>query len=352
MAGYSGFSFTSLWARIGRPVDQALQAGGIAPRGLVVALPEQEHAALVATITPQLAEFEALRRQTLATIDRRAIWMVPLAGIGAFAALLAGGQGLVISALFGLMAALLGWFMAMGHRPARYQAAVKDGFGRLVTGQLLGLEHIVEPQTDLARLHQWQLFAELQSARTLDRIEGLREGRPVSLSEMSIAYAPGGSSRAAARSDMADKALSVSVVEVAWSVPGGEVLALTPRDAPARILDPRHGKIALPVVSTGDAAFDEAYVVRCNGSQVQRVLTPWLRASILALDRVAMAGRPYLSIQPGRLAVLFPSKFADLAFHVPPYWVPIDADALVAQFASDIALRHNLVKAVLDLPGE
>jgi hypothetical protein len=53
---------------------------------------------------------------------------------------------------------------------------------------------------------------------------------------------------------------------------------------------------------------------------------------------------------PGYLAVLFPTKFADLAFHVPPYWVRIDADALLAQFASDLAVKNTLINAVLHLP--
>lgn len=48
MAGYSEFSFTSLWARIGGKADQALKATGNAPRGVLVALPEAERAALAA----------------------------------------------------------------------------------------------------------------------------------------------------------------------------------------------------------------------------------------------------------------------------------------------------------------
>jgi len=48
MAGYSEFSLTSLWARIGGKADQALKATGNAPRGVLVALPEAERAALAA----------------------------------------------------------------------------------------------------------------------------------------------------------------------------------------------------------------------------------------------------------------------------------------------------------------
>jgi len=48
--------------------------------------------------------------------------------------------------------------------------------------------------------------------------------------------------------------------------------------------------------------------------------------------------------------VLFPTTFADPASHVPLYWVRIDADALLAQFASDLAVKNSLINAVLHLP--
>ena len=207
MAGYSEFSFTSLWARIGGRAD-ALQSAGNAPRGVVVPLPAAERAALFDQIGPQLAELEVFRRQTLATVDSRARLLVPLAGGATLVALLIGGQGLATALIFGLVAAVTGWFVAMGTRAGQYQAAVKGIFAKAVSGHLSGFDHVVEPETDLARLRSWRLFPELQSARTLDRITGQRNGRSLSLSEMAIAYAPGKRGRL-------DHTLSVSIVEVA-----------------------------------------------------------------------------------------------------------------------------------------
>lgn len=332
-----GFSYTALWARIGRPVDQALVATGVVSPGAVATLAEAERALLAAEIAPWLEELEALRRQTLDTVDRRARWMVPLAGIGTAIALLAGGWGVASATLFGLLAALGGWFIAIGRRAERYQAAVKRGFGDTVTTRMPGLTHVVEPETDLAQVRDWWLFPELQSARTLDRFEGDLQGRSVSLSEMAIAYAPGRRARSAARSSMPDAVLHVAAIEAAWPAGDGTVLALTPSDA-------------LPVAATGDAVFDAAYVLRCAGDS-GRVLTPELRASILAMDRIELPGRPFLSIRPGRVAVLFPLDLNHLAFHAPPYWIPIDADALLARFASDLAHRSALIRMVLELPA-
>jgi hypothetical protein len=344
MAGYSEFSFTSLWARIGGKADQAVAATGNVPGGVVVALPEAERAALAAQITPHLDELEELRLQTLATVDSRARLLVPLAGGGAFLALLGGGQAMATAVIFGIIAALVGWFIAMGNRSGQYQAAVKTRFATVISAHLSGFDHVVEPETDLDRLRGWHLFPDLQSARTSDRIKGQRDGRSLSLSEMRVAYAPG-------KRDRLDHVLSFSVVEVASGAANGAMMAMTPKDAPQRILHAQGEATDLLASLTGDAAFDVVYSLRTSDPEAARLPTAKLCAAILALDEAAPSGRPYLVFLPGYLAVLFPTTFADLAFHVPPYWVRIDAEALLAQFASDFAVKNSLINAVLSLPN-
>lgn len=345
MASYAEFSFTSLWARIGGGADQALRATGHAPRGVVVALPEEERAALAAQITPHLDALEALRLRTLATVDRRARFLVPLSGGVAFVALLASGQAISTAVILGLLSAVAGWFIAMGNRSTAYQAEVKTRFAKVISAHLSGFDHVVEPETELAKLHAWKLFPDLQSARTSDRIKGQRNGRSLSLSDMSIAYAPG-------RKGGSDHVLSFSVVEVSSDAVDGALLVLTPKDAPPRVIAAQTKVADLVAASTSDTPFDAVYSLRTNDPDVAHLLTTELRAAILALEDVAPAGRAYLVILPGYLAVLFPTTFADLAFHVPPYWVQIDADRLLAQFASDLARKNSLINAVLGLPGK
>lgn len=344
MAGYSDFSFTSLWARVGGGADKALAASGNAPRGVVVDLPEMERAALAAQITPHLAGLETLRLQTLSTVDSRARLLVPLLGGGVFVALLIGGQAVSAAVLFGALGAVVGWFVAMGNRSGSYQAAVKARFATVTSAHLSGFDHIVQPETDLAHLRSWHLFPELQSARTLDRIKGARDGRSLSLSEMSVAFAPG-------KRDRLDHTLTLSVVEVASGAIDGAVIVLTPKDAPPRLLQSQASASDLPVGATGDAAFDAIYNLRLNPPEAAGQLSSALRSAILDLGNKGPAGRPCLVFLPGYLAVLFPTNFSDLAFHVPPYWVPVDADALLAQFASDLAVKNSLINAVLALPG-
>lgn len=343
MAGYSDFSFTSLWARIGGGADKALAATGNAPRGVVVDLPEPERAALAAQITPHLAGLENLRLQTLTTVDSRARLLVPLVGGGVFVGLLLSGQDFTKAVIFGLVSAFVGWFIAMGNRSGNYQTAVKTRFATVTSAHLSGFDHLVKPETDLAHLRSWQLFPDLQSAETLDRIKGTRDGRALSMSEMSVAFAPG-------KRGKLDHSLTLSVIEVASGAVDGAVIVLTPKDAPPRLLESQANASDLPVATTGDAAFDATYNLRLTPPDAVSQLSPALRSAILALGNKGPAGRPCVVFLPGYLAVLFPTNFSDLAFHVPPYWVPINADALLAQFASDLAVKNSLINAVLALP--
>lgn len=343
MAGYSDFSYTSLWARFGIGVEKALTQNGNAPRGVVVELPEAERAAIAAQIAPHLAGLEDLRRQTLNTVDSRARLLVPLVGGGVFVALLASGHDGTQALIFGVLGAVVGWFIAMGNRSGSYQAAVKNRFATVTSAHLSGFEHIVEPETDLAHLRSWHLFPDLQSARTRDRIKGVRDGRSLSLSEMSVAYAPG-------RRDHPDQTISLSVVEVESSAVDGAVIVLTPKDAPYRMLESQARSSSLSTATSDDADFDTAYSLRLSPPDAVGQLSPAMRSAILALGEKGPAGRPCLVFLPGYLAVLFPTNFSDVTFHVPPYWVPIDADALLAQFASDLAVKNSLINAVLALP--
>lgn len=343
MAGYSEFSFTAIWARIDGAADSVLVKSGHGRRGVVVDLPDEELVALQNRVNPLIADLEALRHQTLEAVDRRARVLVPLPGAVAFVALLLGGQGLVSALVFGALAAAAGWFVAMGNRASEYQTAVKSRIASVTTGALAGLEHTAEPETDLAFVRDWQLFPELQSARTLDCLTGIRNGFSVRLSEMQVGYSP------SAKQDMLDHTLSFAVFEVEGFAHGSGAITLTPNDAPRRLLAEQAKASGVQATLTGDADFDLVYKLRVSQPGALDTLTPELRSGILGLARVAPAGRPYVVLTPEYLVVLFPTLHPDLAFHAPPYWVPIDAEALVAQFASDLAIRIKLLNAVLSL---
>ncbi|MCK9504602.1 MAG: hypothetical protein M0Q95_10505 [Porticoccaceae bacterium] len=347
MAGYSDFSFTSIWARIGGGADKVVAASGNAPRGVVVDLSKVERENLLSRIAPFISDLEQLRLSTLETVDQRARLWVPLAGLGVLLALLFTGQGIFVALIFGILAAFVGWFIAMGNRSSTYQTTVKSCFAPVISEYLGGFDHVVEPETDLAQLRGWCLFPVLQSARTTDRLIGVRDGREVTLSEMLIAYAP----RRNKKHNLGDYTLNFTVIQMASDWGNDVSIVLTPKDAPPRLLLAQSKTSELAVTLTGDSAFDEVYSLRISDPGAVDLLPAEMRYAILALIEIAPGSRPYLVLRPGFFAVLFPTQLADLAFYVPPYWISLDADALVAQFASDLALKNALLNGVLALSG-
>ena len=59
--------------------------------------------------------------------------------------------------------------------------------------------------------------------------------------------------------------------------------------------------------------------------------------------------RPWFVIVPRRLIVLLPISKFDGAFQPPPFWRPIDNDALIAGYASDLARLNATLTATLAL---
>lgn len=248
--------------------------------------------------------------------------------------------------IFGIFAAFAGWSIAMGNRSTTYQTKVKSCFAPVISGSLGGFDHVVEPETELAQLRAWCLLPELQSATTTDRLIGVRDGCEVTLSEKLITYAP----RSNKKHNLGDYTLNFTVIQIASGWGDDVTIVLTPRDAPSRLLLAQSKSSELTVTLTGDSTFDEAYTLRISNPGAVDLLSAEMRHAILALNKIAPRSRPYLVFKPGFLTVLFPTQLADLAFHVPPYWVPLDAEALGAQFASDLALKNALLKGVISLP--
>lgn len=344
MPGYKSFSFTAVWAKIGDHVDKLLsrwKAAPPAPAPAVVSATHKE--ALRAQLAAIAPDIEASRLEVLHHIDRRARLWVPLAGGAALVILLTVGADLLSLLVFSLLAATGGFFAAMARPAEAYRKAIKSQLARTVTGSLHGLSHEVAPETDLARLRSWHLFPELQSAITEDRLTGNYNGRSLSLSEMNIAY-----ERASDRGEP-DRRVSVSVIEAATSGDAPTQLVLAPHRAPGRTRPVKSDAGRLIKATSGDAAFDEAYLMLITeGSEVQ--LSAGLRDAIMKLADVTLMGRPWLVFLPGYLAVLFRIPLEHLAFEVSPYWVPFDPDAVLDRFLPGLASRLQLIDAVMELP--
>lgn len=262
--------------------------------------------------------------------------------------LLATGQGGMATLFWTAMAALSGGFVALGMDAHRYQAAVKARFAQTTSRLLSGFDHDTAATVDLARLRAWRLFPDPQGAVVEDRITGRRNGHTLSLSIMSVRY------RRNIRKSNQSPELHVAAVEVETGPAGRAQTVLVPTAALARL---RGGDVqraqGLNLLSSGDEDFDAAYSIASSGPEETRaLLSPTFRPAVLDLargDGAAPRAAPYVVIMPFSLAVLFPLGLKDRAFVAKPYWVPLDADAVLAQFASDLARKIALINATLAL---
>lgn len=338
--GLGQFSFTKHWARL---------VGGFYPAPKVeVELPEDLRAELLPALRPEAARLEARRQETVARIDARARWMVPL-GLAPLLLILLPGVGPGVPILLAIVGALVGWGFAAGTPAKQWQKEMREGFGQTLAERLSGFAHVALPAPSPERLEALHLFGKIEDIEIADRLTGHREGRDLALSTMRIKYSSIEKPRNTQDGDR--PVLNCDLVEVettAREVPlivgVGKTAHAVLRDTPKRV----HG---LTPFETGDADFDDLfYLFSADAQAARHVLTPDLRAALAALSAKHGHEPPHLVIRPRYMAILFSRLSLGAAFRSRPYWVPVDAERALAQFASDLAGRNAMINDVMALP--
>lgn len=324
MADARPFSFTRIWASVGDLFDGILRQTRVVPHGVETDLPPDLRAELIERLRPDLARLEEMRLRVLDETDRRAVMLSPAAAAAVF----------------------VGGLVAMGNCAEAYRQAVKDHFGTQTAGMLSGFTYEASPTPPLDRINGWRLFPDVTRADVQNRLGGSRDGRRFAISDLMIEFYR--VVKAGREGTVAFMAVAVefeTTARIATPIVVTDRMArLSYRDAPAA----KHG---LAAVETGDAAFDEHYLVFAGDPEAALAfLTPERHRALLALREVSAEGCPMLSLMPGDAAVLFPLRRIAFEFRVKPYWVPIDADEVLGLFASDLARRNRLLNAALALP--
>lgn len=346
MADARPFSFTRIWARVGDLFDGILRQTAVVPHGVETDLPPDLRAELIERLRPDLARLEEMRLRVLDETDRRAVILAPAAAAAVFVGVLASGFGIISGLIFGGIGFFVGGFVAMGNRAEAYRQAVKDHFGTQTAGMLSGFTYEASPTLPLDRINGWRLFPDVTRADVQNRLGGTRDGRRFAISDLMIEfYRVVNAGREGTVAFMAVAVEFETTARIATPIVVTDRMArVSYRDAPAA----KHG---LAAVETGDAAFDEHYLVFAGDRGAAQVfLTPERRQALLALREVSAEGCPMLTLMPGDAAVLFPLRRIAFEFRVKPYWVPIDADEVLGLFASDLARRNRLLNAALALP--
>lgn len=352
----TGFSPIRLLGRITPGAKGILFGPSMIPRAAPEALPPSDHAAILTRLASVLPGLERDRAAHVEQIDRVLKRYVS----GAALAALVVGWGIGGSFFGGLalmgIATLGTVILLLGKAEEGPRTTTRTEILIAVAGQMSDL--IVDPEPDIPR--EW--FARLgllQRVRKVIvdlRLTGQRDGRVVGVTRVGLMFGEDEN-----YSEKHDKGLTFVMVQIELPETAHReaITAVMPTDASWNVRSsPKlsHGLAAKP---TGDKTFDALYTVYGDPT----ALTPALREGFAALERQTRSAthgmaevapgkglRPWLAIIPGQLVVLTPLASFDGAFEPPPFWVPLDPDALIPAFAADLAVLDGYLNAALSLP--
>ncbi|WP_162561637.1 hypothetical protein [Yoonia vestfoldensis] len=326
------------------------------PRPIAAALPADDLAALKDRLTPVMA---ALGRDRAAHVDRadrflnRAIPGAALVGLVV-------GWGVSGDILLGLFLAVLGGVAVVivlsGKAMDDPRTATRNEITDVLARHLMGFRVDPAPVIGTEEIDALKLFSRVRKVTVDLCLTGQRNGRIVVASRIGLMF---GHDRN--RREKQGDGLTFVMVEVALPETGGSdsMTTVMAKDASAVSKVSQMLMHRTRAVPTGDADFDNRYSVTGDVSR----MTPALCAGFARLEAEARCGptgltevpagtglRPWVVILPGKLVVLTPLSMFDGAFEPPPYWQPLDPDALIPAFASDLAILNGYINAALSLP--
>lgn len=362
LASYRDFSFTALNARLAAGADRLYARAGakflLRTADVVVPLPHEDAAHLERELAALHAQLEEVRLAAVKTVDAISRFWVPVwavitfvLGFGFAFAFIGNPIGAAAGGLvFGCIGALGSYSAIAQTNGAGYHEAAKQVFGAAVASHLSGFTYTATVEPDHERIRGWKLFPRLDQVRCRDAMTGMRAGRAVALSTLTVMYDK-------TREQRKDRKYSQPIGLTATCIdvetgPGAEgVTVIAPvrssRQSPGAHPGLTHG---LETVATGNADFDAKYTVfSSDPAAARRLLDQTMRQRIVWLPGAKEDNLPFLIFQPGGLVALYEMRAIHTPFMPPPIWTPLDSKGMLARFASDLAVTHALLTATLDL---
>ena len=343
-----GYSITALYAQLAGPVLRWWERAVIGTPDPAVELSDADRAALQDRLTPAVERLLVLRDEAVAELDAKSRVAVPgAAGVALLVVWLTSGSlflGLLIGA-----AAAAGVFNIILIGPAtRYDGDVRRAFGPAIAAYLNGFSHETEGFFPAGRLSSWKLFPRVERPLWLDMMEGMPEGRAVSLYRLSMIHS-GTAGNHARRNEM----LQAVCVEIACAPVAGDAVILLPRWVRAPLARGPAGN-GLRAVDVGWDAMGGHYTVFAAGRQdAVAVLTPERCALIRTMAGAHAAINhervPILLFLPDRMVAIFAQSSGLPLFRPPPLWDDFYADEVLEAFLSDLAFRQGLMLDLLPI---
>lgn len=300
---------------------------------------------VTAGLGPALAELESIRQATVAQINARASWRVPLGvAAGVVLWLLPDSPGeesgivdLLYTIFFGAMA---GYVWAASKLGDRYRLLYKDRVLPKLAAQFGDLSWRHAHLPDLAGWQAAGVFPEHERAIGEDELFGTRRNIPVSIIELRLESHSGDDTTVHFNGLLTGvtlpRGLSGSTAIVATEGLLGRLRDWVGNDGRSR-------------VKLEDPAFDAVYQVWSTDQIAARaLLTPAFMERLLALGARSSLGRPLAISEDNRLTMAIP-RYGGALFEPPSYSRPAASREALVTMYDDIAAVLAVADTVIDL---
>ena len=343
-----GYSITALYARVAGPVLRWWEGSVIGAPEPAADLSDADRTALQDRLTPAVERLLVLRDEAVAELDEKTRVAVPgAAGVALLAVWLTSGS-LILGLLIGAAAAV-GVFNIVALGPAtRHDADVRRTFGPDIADYLTGFSYETEGFFRPGRLDRWKLFPRVEQPLWLDRMEGTRDGRAVSLYRLSVTH-----SGSAGQRQRQNQRLEGVCVEFACAPVASDVVILLPLWVRGPLAGGPAGHGLRPVDIGWDDLGRRYTVHAARREDAEALLTPARCAEIrqMAGQHAAINQErvPILLFLPDRMVAIYTLSSGLPLFRPPPLWDDFYADEVLEAFVSDLAFRQGLMLDLLPI---
>jgi hypothetical protein len=308
-------------------------------------LDEAKAARVTAGLGPVLGELESIRQATVAQINARATWRVPvgvLIGVGLWLLPDDSGEG---HGLFDLLVMIgisgfAGYIWAASKLGTRYRLLYKQRVLPLLAAQFGDLSWRQAVLPDLAAMRDAGIFPDYQSAIAEDELHGTHRNLETSIIELRLESHSGDDTR-----------VHFNGLLVSITLPRGLVgsTAIIASEGMVGRLRGWLGREGRERVHLEDPKFDAIYEVWSTDQIAARaLLTPAFMERLLALPGQHRFGRPFAITSGNEMTMTIPRAGGAL-FEPPSYSQPAASrDRLVALY-DDIAAVLAVADAVIGL---
>jgi len=317
----------------------------ISPPAPPAPLDEAKAQRVTAGLDAVLAELENARKLTIAQINARALWRVPLVGLIFFGLWLLPDKDGESSGFFDLIGqvgfgALIGYTWAASKLGAAYRQLYKQRVLPLLAAQFGDLSWRDPKLPDLEAFRTAGIFADWQTTSADDELYGTHRKLPLSIIELRLSSGSGD-----------NETVQFNGLLVTITLPRGlkGSTVIIPSQGLASIVRDWMGRDGRSRVRLEDPKFNDVYEVWSTDQIAARaLLTPAFMDRLLALASRSGFGRPVAITDDNQLTMAMPRHTGAL-FEPPSYSQPAASRERLVALYDDIAAVLAVADTIIDL---